>query len=87
MRERTGRLRPLRDVLIALFVLGASLGAMSGDRWEGQDREPGGEHELDGLGFGLALAMTLPLVGRRLAPLPVLGVVGGGSRPRNHKHQ
>ena len=36
---------------------------------------------LDVLGGGLALLMALPLVTRRLAPLPMLAVVAVATRP------
>ena len=75
MDGQTSRRQLLWDSLIAALVLFASLGAIGGGRWEEGARDGGADHDLDGLGFGLALAMALPLVGRRLAPLPVLAVV------------
>src|SRR5262245_55954438 len=68
------RRRPrLPDVVLAGVVLAVSLGTMSHGGWnrEGAD----GGRELDALGAGLAIAMTLPLVVRRLRPIPVFTVV------------
>ena len=69
---RPGRL--IADALLAGAVLAVSLGAMAHGGWnrDGVDRD---EPDLDGLGVGLAMLMALPLAGRRLAPLPVLGLV------------
>jgi signal transduction histidine kinase len=72
MLRRPGRL--LLDAVLAGVVLAISLGAMSHGGWERDEAGPGGR-ELDALGGGLAMLMALPLVGRRIAPLPVFAVV------------
>jgi signal transduction histidine kinase len=61
-------------VLLAAVVLAASLGAMSHGGWD-RNGTDGGARELDALGVGLALVMALPLVARRLRPIPVFSVV------------
>jgi signal transduction histidine kinase len=74
---RTARpVRLLLDAVMAGAVLAVSLGAMSHGEWGRDDPDPDpGDRQLDVLGGGLALLMALPLVARRLAPLPVLAVV------------
>jgi signal transduction histidine kinase len=71
---RTRPARLLLDVLLAVVVLAASLGAMSHGGWD-RNGTDGGARELDALGVGLALVMALPLVARRLRPIPVFSVV------------
>jgi signal transduction histidine kinase len=66
--------RLLLDVLLTAFVLAASLGAMSHGGWD-RNGTDGGARDLDALGVGLALVMALPLVARRLRPIPVFSVV------------
>jgi signal transduction histidine kinase len=51
-----------------------SLGAMGHGGWN-RDGAGVDDHGLDALGVALALAMALPLVARRLWPVPVLAVV------------
>jgi signal transduction histidine kinase len=69
---RPGRL--LVDSVLAGVVLLFSLGAIGHGRWDRGEQDPDGR-ELDGLGAGLAVLMALPLVARRIAPVPVLAVV------------
>jgi signal transduction histidine kinase len=64
----------LFDAAVAALALAMSLGAMGHGGWN-RDHNAGGDHRLDVLGVVLALAMALPLVGRRLWPVPVLAVV------------
>ena len=69
--------RPLRlalDGALAAFALVVSLGAMSHGGWDREELAADGR-DLDGIGVGLALLMTVPLVGRRIAPLAVFAVV------------
>ena len=69
--------RPLRlalDGALAAVALVVSLGAMSHGGWDREELAADGR-DLDGVGVGLALLMTVPLVGRRIAPLPVFAVV------------
>jgi signal transduction histidine kinase len=69
--------RPLRLVLdgaLAAVALVVSLGAMSHGGWDREELAADGR-DLDGVGVGLALLMAVPLVGRRIAPLPVFAVV------------
>ena len=75
--ERMRSIRPTRmlvDAVLACVVLFFSLGAIGHGRWDRGEQDPDGR-ELDGLGAGLAVLMALPLVGRRIAPVPVLAVV------------
>jgi signal transduction histidine kinase len=68
---RPGRL--IVDVAIACVVLAVSLGSLAHGDW---GRDAGDtDRELDGLGGGLAFLMALPLAVRRIAPLPVFGIV------------
>jgi signal transduction histidine kinase len=70
-------LRPRRlllDAVVACLVLGVSLGAMSHGGW-GRDEPDRDDMELDALGGTLAVLMALPIAARRLAPVPVLGIV------------
>src|SRR4029453_1360408 len=73
MANARRRPRLLRDVVLAGLVLAVSLGAMShgGGNREGAD----GGRELGALGAGLAIVMALPLVARRVRPIPVFAVV------------
>ena len=69
--------RPVRlvlDAALAAFSLVASLGSMSHGGWD-REELAGDARDLDVAGVGLALLMAVPLVGRRLAPLPVFVVV------------
>ncbi len=66
------------DALVAGIALVVSLGAMSHGGWN-RHGEHGQDHHLDALGGGLAFAMALPLVARRLAPVPVLAVVAAAT--------
>jgi signal transduction histidine kinase len=69
--------RPLRlalDGALAALALVVSLGAMSHGGWDREELAADGR-DLDGVGVGLALLMAVPLVGRRIAPLPVFAVV------------
>ena len=75
--ERVRGIRPaslLFDAVVAGAVLMISLGAMSHDGWGREDGDRS-DRDLDGLGGGLALVMALPLLGRRLAPIPVFVLV------------
>jgi signal transduction histidine kinase len=64
----------LFDGAVAAVALAMSLGAMGHGGWNRNDTGTG-DHRLDALGVVLAFAMALPLVGRRLWPVPVLAVV------------
>ena len=64
----------LFDTAIAGVALAMSLGAMGHGGWN-RDHTGSGDHRLDGLGVALALAMALPLVARRIWPVPVLAAV------------
>jgi len=64
----------LFDTAIAAVALAMSLGAMGHGGWN-RDHTGGADHRLDALGVALALAMALPLVARRIWPVPVLAVV------------
>jgi signal transduction histidine kinase len=64
----------LFDAAIAAVALAISLGAMGHGSWN-RDHTPSGNHSLDALGVALALTMALPLVARRIWPVPVLAVV------------
>jgi signal transduction histidine kinase len=64
----------LFDTAIAAVALAMSLGAMGHGSWN-RDHTASGDHRLDALGVLLALAMALPLVARRIWPVPVLAVV------------
>jgi signal transduction histidine kinase len=64
----------LLDAVVACVVLVVSLGAMSNQEWGREDGERN-DRDLDGLGGGLTLVMALPLVARRLAPIPVFVLV------------
>ena len=64
----------LFDAAVAVFALVVSLGAMGHGGWN-RDGGTNNGHPLDAVGVSLAVAMALPLVARRLAPIPVLAVV------------
>ncbi|HKP10267.1 MAG TPA: histidine kinase [Gaiella sp.] len=64
----------LFDTAIAAVALAMSLGAMGHGGWN-RDHTGSAGHRLDALGVALALAMALPLVARRIWPVPVLAVV------------
>jgi signal transduction histidine kinase len=64
----------LFDTAIAAVALAMSLGAMGHGGWN-RDHTGSADHRLDGLGLVLALTMALPLVARRIWPVPVLAVV------------
>ena len=64
----------LFDTAVAAVALAMSLGAMGHGGWN-RDHTGGADHRLDALGVVLALAMALPLVARRIWPVPVLAVV------------
>ena len=64
----------LFDTAIAAVALAMSLGAMGHGGWN-RDHTGSADHRLDALGVALALAMALPLVARRIWPVPVLAVV------------
>lgn len=66
------------DAVVACVALVVSLGAMSHGGWNRHDGHEG-DHHLDALGGGLAFVMALPLVARRLAPVPVLAVVAAAT--------
>lgn len=64
----------LFDAVVAWLALVVSLGAMGHGGWNRDDTTDSG-HPLDVWGVSLAVVMALPLVARRLAPVPVLAVV------------
>ena len=64
----------LFDAVVAWLALVVSLGAMGHGGWNRDDTTDSG-HPLDAWGVSLAVVMALPLVARRLAPVPVLAVV------------
>ena len=64
----------LFDALVAWLSLAVSLGAMGHGGWNRDGGSDSG-HPLDAWGVSLAVVMALPLVARRLAPVPVLAVV------------
>ena len=64
----------LFDAAVAVFALVVSLGAMGHGGWN-RDGGTNNGHPLDAVGVSLTVAMALPLVARRLAPIPVLAVV------------
>jgi signal transduction histidine kinase len=65
----------IRDVLLALIAGGLSLVSLAGKISQvPSDDEVVPFLEADGVGLGLVLLGSLPLVWRRLAPLPVLAV-------------
>ncbi len=66
------------DAVVAAVTLVVSLGSMSHGGWNRHDGH-GQDHHLDALGGGLAFVMALPLVARRLAPVPVLAVVAAAT--------
>jgi hypothetical protein len=68
----------LFDAAIAAVALAMSLGAMGHGAWN-RDHTGSGNHRLDALGVALALALALPLVARRIWPLPVLAVVAAAT--------
>jgi signal transduction histidine kinase len=68
----------LFDAAIAAVALAMSLGAMGHGAWN-RDHTGSGNHRLDALGVALALAMALPLVARRIWPMPVLAVVAAAT--------
>src|SRR5262245_51623189 len=61
------------DAAVAVFALMVSLGAM-GHGWN-HDGGTVNDHPLDALAVGLGLVMALPLIGRRVWPVPVLAAV------------
>ena len=76
-RRRVARPRArslLFDAVVAWLALVVSLGAMGHGGWNRDDTTDSG-HPLDVWGVSLAVVMALPLVARRLAPVPVLAVV------------
>jgi len=62
------------DAAVAWLALVVSLAAMGHGGWN-RDGSTDNGHPLDAWGVSLAVAMALPLVARRLAPVPVLAVV------------
>ena len=66
------------DAVVAAIALAMSLGPMAHGNWNG-DETGGGSPHLGVLGGGLAVVMTLPLVGRRLAPVTVLAIVAAAT--------
>ncbi len=75
----------LFDTDIAAVALAMSLGAMGHGGWN-RDHTGSADHRLDALGVALALAMALPLVARRIWPVPVLAVVAPATVPSLARH-
>ena len=73
-RAQASRRSLLFDAVVAWLALVVSLGAMGHGGWNRDDTTDSG-HPLDAWGVSLAVVMALPLVARRLAPVPVLAVV------------
>jgi signal transduction histidine kinase len=68
----------LFDAAVAALALAMSLGPMAHGGWN-RNGTGANDHRLDALGVALALAMALPLVARRLWPVPVLVVVAAAT--------
>jgi len=68
------------NAVVACVTLAISLGSMAAHRgWDRDGANADDHHPIGAGGAVLAVAMTLPLVGRRLAPVPVLAVVAAAT--------
>ena len=66
------------NAVVACATLTISLGSMAHGDWNRHGADAG-DHPIGAGGAVLAVAMALPLVGRRLAPVPVLAVVAAAT--------